>query len=164
MIIINQVTKEFGIEGMQFLKRLKGLQSWVGRVSTSPPKNYLTFFEKGHLPTHFLLSVEWFLVLPTHIDEASNTPGLGVPGAPDYWVHYRLKVWWTVISIGKKGPTKGNLSIFKLILCPWFFKNQMGKCQCQAYPPNSVIPNKVHSFATTNQCCSKEPNVWWAQN
>ena len=164
MIIINHVTKEFGIEGMQFLKRLKGLQSWVGRVSTSPPKNYLTFFEKGHLPTHFLLPVEWFLVLPTHIEEASDTPGLDVPSVPNYWVNYRLKFWWTLISTGKQDPTKVNLLSLKLMLRPWFFKNWVGKCQCQSYPPNSVIPNKFHSFATTNQCCSKEPNVGWTKN
>ena len=148
-----------GIERIQFPKGLKGLQSWVGRVSTSPPTNYLTFFEKGHLPTHFLLPVEWFLVLPTHIEEASDTPGLGVPSVPNYWVNYRLKFWWTLIS---KDPTNVNLSIFKHILRPWFFKNWVGKCQ--SYPPNSVIPNKVHSFATTNQCCSKEPNIGWAQS
>ena len=36
----------------------------------------LTFIEKGHLPTHFLLQVEYFLVLPTHFEEASYALGV----------------------------------------------------------------------------------------
>ena len=156
MIIINQVTKEFGIEGMQFLKRLKGLLCWVGRVSTSPPKNYLTFFEKGHLPTHFLLPDFW-----------SCPPILKKLLTPLGWVCLVSQLLGQLqieVLMDPKDPTKVNLSIFKHILHPWFFKNRVGKCQCQSYPPNSVIPNKVHSFATPNQCCSEEPNVGWAQN
>ena len=41
-----------------------------------------TFIEKGHLPTNFLLPAEWFLVFPTLFEDISDTPGLGLPGAP----------------------------------------------------------------------------------
>ena len=35
----------------------------------------LTFNEKGHLSTHYLLPLEYFLVFPTHFEEASYAPG-----------------------------------------------------------------------------------------
>ena len=58
---------------------------------------------------------------------------------------------------------KPTMDDYKLMLRPWSFKNRVSKCQCQSYPPNSVVPNKVQTMATTNHCCSKEPNIGWAQ-
>ena len=41
---------------------------------------------------------------------------------------------------------KPSVDNCKLILRSWFFKSQVGKCQCQSYPPNSVILDKVLSI------------------
>ena len=53
-------------------------RSWVGRVvgrvGMCPPTFSFTFIEKENFPTHCLLPVEYFLILPTQFAEAYNAP------------------------------------------------------------------------------------------
>ena len=46
---------------------------WAGKARANLLFS-LTFIEKGHLPTHFLLPIEYFFILPTHFEEASYAP------------------------------------------------------------------------------------------
>ena len=58
-----------------FQKNYRGVGAeWAG-WARAHPLFCLIFSEKEYLPIHFLLPAEWFLVLPTHFEEASDAPG-----------------------------------------------------------------------------------------
>ena len=54
--------------------QFRGVGAWWAGWARAHPLFYLIFSEKECLLTHFLLPLEWFLVLPTHFEEASDAP------------------------------------------------------------------------------------------